>query len=110
MLMSYKWPGNVRELENCIERAVLLCNEGIIYSHHLPLTLQTTKIDEGRKVGSLDDTINNMERELIIDALRTTHGNMAKAARKLGITERIMGLRVSKHGIKAKKYKEPETS
>ncbi|MBU2590887.1 MAG: sigma 54-interacting transcriptional regulator [Nitrospinota bacterium] len=110
MLMSYKWPGNVRELENCIERAVLLCNEGIIYGHHLPLTLQTIKIDEMRKVGCLDDTISNIEREMIIDALKTSHGNMAKAARKLGITERIMGLRVSKHGIKAKQYREPEAS
>jgi DNA-binding NtrC family response regulator len=41
MLMAYHWPGNVRELENCIERAVLLCEEGVIHSYHLPPTLQT---------------------------------------------------------------------
>ena len=41
MLMNYHWPGNVRELENCIERAVLLCEEGVIHSYHLPPTLQT---------------------------------------------------------------------
>ncbi len=43
MLMEYHWPGNVRELENCIERAVLLCEEGVIHSYHLPPTLQTGK-------------------------------------------------------------------
>jgi Nif-specific regulatory protein len=44
MLMDYHWPGNVRELENCIERAVLLCEEGVIHSYHLPPTLQTGRI------------------------------------------------------------------
>ena len=46
MLMDYHWPGNVRELENCIERAVLLCDEGVIHSYHLPPTLQTGEESE----------------------------------------------------------------
>ena len=44
MLMSYHWPGNVRELENCIERAVLVCEGGVIHAHHLPPTLQTAEV------------------------------------------------------------------
>ena len=44
MLMSYHWPGNVRELENCIERAVLVCEAGVIHAHHLPPTLQTAEV------------------------------------------------------------------
>ena len=44
MLMSYHWPGNVRELENCIERAVLVCEGGVIHGHHLPPTLQTAEV------------------------------------------------------------------
>ena len=40
-LMQYHWPGNVRELENCMERAVLLCDDQVIHSYHLPATLQT---------------------------------------------------------------------
>ena len=44
MLMSYHWPGNVRELENCIERAVLVCDSGAIHAHHLPPTLQTAEV------------------------------------------------------------------
>jgi Nif-specific regulatory protein len=41
MLTSYHWPGNVRELSNTIERAVLVCDGGVIHAHHLPPTLQT---------------------------------------------------------------------
>ena len=43
MLTSYHWPGNVRELENTIERAVLVCDGGVIHAHHLPPTLQTAR-------------------------------------------------------------------
>ncbi|RPH97254.1 MAG: GAF domain-containing protein, partial [Calditrichaeota bacterium] len=43
MLRQYHWPGNVRELENCIERAVLVCNDQVIHSYHLPPTLQTAE-------------------------------------------------------------------
>jgi len=44
MLMSYHWPGNVRELENCLERAVLVCEGGVIHAHDLPPTLQTAEV------------------------------------------------------------------
>ena len=43
MLMAYHWPGNVRELENAIERAVLVCDGGVVHPHHLPPTLQTAE-------------------------------------------------------------------
>jgi len=42
-LVQYHWPGNVRELENCIERAVLLCDDQVIHAYHLPPTLQTAE-------------------------------------------------------------------
>ena len=105
MLMSYHWPGNVRELENCIERAVLLTNEDAIHTHHLPPTLQTAEASGTVHIGSLQSTLDNLERDLIIDALKTSHGIMAKAARTLGLTERLMGLRIKKYGIEAKMFK-----
>jgi Nif-specific regulatory protein len=98
MLMSYHWPGNVRELENCIERAVILSTDGVIHSYHLPPSLQTAREEEGGK-GPLKDMIANIEKEIIVEELKRSKGNMSKAARALGITERIIGLRVEKFGI-----------
>ncbi|MHB8204580.1 MAG: nif-specific transcriptional activator NifA [Desulfomonilaceae bacterium] len=105
MLMSYHWPGNVRELENCIERAVLLSSDQVIHSHNLPPTLQTAEASGTAHSGTLDSTLNTVERDLIVDALKAARGNKARAARALGLTERIMGLRVMKHGIDAKRFR-----
>ncbi|MCA1905967.1 MAG: nif-specific transcriptional activator NifA [Desulfarculus sp.] len=105
MLMSYHWPGNVRELENCIERAVLLSTDEVIHGHHLPPTLQTAEHSGTMHQGSLESTLENVERELIIEALKNSRGNKAKAARLLGITERLMGLRVRKYGIDPRRFR-----
>jgi Nif-specific regulatory protein len=105
MLMSYHWPGNVRELENCIERAVLLSSDQVIHSHNLPPTLQTAEASGTSYSGPLDTTLETIERDFIVDALKETRGNKAKAARALGLTERIMGLRIRKHGIDAKRFR-----
>jgi Nif-specific regulatory protein len=105
LLSSYHWPGNVRELENVIERAAVLSNDGVIHSHHLPPTLQSAESTGTVVSGSLQAQLDNLERELVIDALKSTKGNMAKAAKLLEISERIMGLRVRKHGIDPRKYR-----
>lgn len=105
MLMSYHWPGNVRELENCIERAVLLTEDDVVHGHHLPPTLQTAEASNTKIKGTLEESIDRLERELIIEALKDARGNKARAARALGVTERIMGLRVAKHGITPKQYR-----
>lgn len=105
MLMRYHWPGNVRELENCIERAVILCNNNVIYSYHLPPTLQTAEKTSTLPSRSLPYMLLAVERDLIIDALKTAQGNMTKAARLLGTTERIVGLRIKKYGINPKNYR-----
>ena len=102
MMMAYHWPGNVRELENCIERAVLMSNDDVIHGYHLPPTLQTAEASGTSHVGTLHEMLDNVERELILDALKSSRGNMAKASRALGITERVMGLRVKKHGVTPK--------
>ena len=104
LLVSYHWPGNVRELENCIERAVLLSNDGVIHSHHLPPSLQTAEAST-RHQESLRATLDSVERELIADALRGAKGNMAKASRALGLTERVMGLRTRKYKLDPRKFR-----
>ncbi len=105
MMMRYHWPGNVRELENCIERAVLLSDDDVIHGYHMPPTLQTAEASGTVHRGTLQESVDNLERELLIDALKSSRGNRAKAARALGISERLIGLRVQKHGIDARQYR-----
>jgi len=105
LLMMYHWPGNVRELENCIERAVLLTDSDVIHARHLPPTLQAPAAGGGAKPGTLQAQLDNLERDLIVDALKASRGNMAKAARALGITERVMGLRVNKHDVNPTRFR-----
>jgi len=105
MLMSYHWHGNVRELENCIERSVLVSNDEVIHGYHLPPTLQTAEASGTVSVGPLQASLDNVEREMIIESLKSGRGNMAKAARALGMTERLIGLRVKKHGIDPRRFR-----
>jgi Nif-specific regulatory protein len=110
MLMAYHWPGNVRELENCIERAVILSEDGVIHGHHLPPTLQTAEASGTTHHGSLEAAMRNLERELLLDALKSAMGNKAKAARALGLTERIIGLRLDEHGIDYRRFRIPRSA
>ena len=105
LLTIYHWPGNVRELENCIERAVLLSTDEVIHGHHLPPTLQSAESTGTQLNSTLPEALDNLERELILDALKSAKGNMAKSARLLGISERIIGLRVRRHGIDPRHFK-----
>ncbi|MFT5681950.1 MAG: Nif-specific regulatory protein [Myxococcota bacterium] len=106
MLMAYHWPGNVRELENCIERAVLMAHDDVILGHHLPPTLQTAEASDTTQAREgLTLQMDALEREILLDALKTSRGNMAKAARMLKITERQVGTRVRKYGIGLVRFK-----
>ena len=105
MLMSYHWPGNVRELENAVERAVLTCEGQIIHGHDLPPALQIAEASGSFARQSFSDTIEQYEKDLILDALERAHGNRAKAARLLGTTERIIGYRVGKYQIDVDRFR-----
>jgi Nif-specific regulatory protein len=99
LLMTYHWPGNVRELENCIEHAVLLCNEGVIYGRHLPPTLQTPSMAERPAEGTMSKQVDMLERDLIIEALKRHNGNVTAASRELGITGRMVRYKIEKLGV-----------
>jgi Nif-specific regulatory protein len=105
LLTSYSWPGNVRELENCIERAVILSTDMVIHSYNLPPSLQSAASTNTEPTTTLDAALSRLEKELIVEALKISDGNMAAAARRLGISERQMGLRVHHYGINWRLYR-----
>ncbi|NBC84329.1 MAG: AAA domain-containing protein [Bacteroidetes bacterium] len=105
MLMIYHWPGNIRELENCIERAAILSTDRVIRPQHLPPTLQTAQSSGTTSKGTLQSVVEKVEKQLIIDMLTSTQGNVLQAAKDLGISNRKLGLRLEKYQIDAKKYK-----
>jgi Nif-specific regulatory protein len=105
LLTSYSWPGNVRELENCIERAVILSNDMVIHSYNLPPSLQSALSTDTEPTATLEAALSRLEKELIVEALKISGGNMTAAARQLGITERQMGLRVHHYGVNWKRYR-----
>ena len=104
MLLSYHWPGNVRELENVIERAIILSEDGVIHGDNLPPSLQMPVLSEVECKGDLETRLNAVEYEMIIEALKVQKGNMTEAAKMLGLTRRILGLRMGKYRLNHKEF------
>ena len=105
LLIQYHWPGNVRELQNCLERAVLICDEESIKSIHLPPTLQSSDSIRGGDKISLARSVENYERDLIIDALKNNNGNQTKAAKYLDTSLLIINYNIHGYHIDPKQYK-----
>jgi two-component system, NtrC family, response regulator PilR len=103
----YSWPGNVRELENVIERAVVLESEEKICKTSLPDELlgqlspdkiQVPGMDQSEV--DLEDTLNQIEKKMIANALIRSDGIINKAAKKLNLSFRSMRYRIEKHKLK----------
>ncbi|MDR3301567.1 MAG: sigma 54-interacting transcriptional regulator [Spirochaetaceae bacterium] len=105
LLTSHTWHGNVRELENCIERAVMLSTDMVIHSYHLPPSLQTATSTDTQANMTLEPALSRLEKEMILEALKLSGGNISAAARDLGISERQMGLRVQHYGINRRTFR-----
>ena len=105
LLVTYHWPGNVRELENCIERAVILSTDSVIHAYHLPPSLQSADSTGTGPASTLDASLARLERELLVEALKICRGNAAAAARRLGITERRIGLALHRYGIDWRRFR-----
>ncbi len=103
--MQYHWPGNIRELRNCIERAVLICDDDSIMSCHLSPSLQPAKSVNGKSPLSLAAAVENFERELIVESLKQTNGNQSKAARHLDTSIRIINYKIRKYNIDPRQFK-----
>jgi transcriptional regulator with GAF, ATPase, and Fis domain len=100
--LEYRWPGNVRELRNVIERAVILCEGGLITKEHLPLSVtadEPAASNSSRPSALTGMTVDAAERELIVNALARSGNNKSKAARLLGLTRAQLRSRIEKHGL-----------
>lgn len=105
MLMSYHWPGNVRELQNVIERAVIFSDDDVIHGYNLPPSLQMPH-ESGTSFGvGLEDKIRAVEYEMIVEALKNSNGNIGTAAVELGLTRRMLGIRMERFGITYKTFR-----
>lgn len=103
IMQKYLWPGNIRELKNVLERVLVLHGfEKDILPSHLPLELLESpsfislRRNDMNEEYSLQESVNNFERELIETALERTEGNQTQAARLLNTTRRILRYRVEK--------------
>jgi transcriptional regulator with GAF, ATPase, and Fis domain len=112
-LVAYPWPGNVRELRNALERAIILCEGGLITSEHLPTGIASAaaaataaaKPAFQTTAGGLDlpppgsVTLDAAEREMVRQALSRTNNNQSQAARLLGLSRSQLRSRMEKHGL-----------
>ena len=103
MMTIYSWPGNVRELENCMERAVMATNDSSISGYNLPASIRGASLTHRNLPYGEDIDFNSMvesfERELITESLKISRGNAADAARRLGITQRMINYKIKRYGI-----------
>lgn len=104
IFLNYTWPGNVRELENTIERIIVLYpGAKEILPNHVPENMRLNNVNSKKKAGedlpTLKEAISNLEKEMIIEALKRSKGVQARAAKLLGTTRRILRYKIEKLGI-----------
>jgi transcriptional regulator with PAS, ATPase and Fis domain len=108
LLMSYSWPGNIRELQNTIERSAVM-SEGMIRPAHLPPHIagepESHIMPSLPESASLNDRLREIEKTIIIQALKKTRGVQARAAELLGLTQRSMWHKIKKHNIDVRPFK-----
>jgi len=98
LLMAHDWPGNIRELENLVERAFVLCHEGVIRSGHLPEHF-SPRLSARESRGKMYSVKRTLEAQVIRDALKRHQYNRAAAARDLGIHKSTLFRKIKALGI-----------
>jgi len=97
-LVAYDWPGNIRELENVIEHAVIVCRGELITPKDLPGNLSQGAVEVKAEGTTLPKIVESIEKQKIAEAMNK-HKTQRKAAKALGITERMLGYKISKYGL-----------
>ena len=100
---NYSWPGNVRELRNTIERAVIVCDAGLIETKHLPpgfgqAPLRAAANDPDAVRLGVGTTVEEAEKMLILKTLEATSNNKTRAAEILGISLKTLHNKLKEYG------------
>lgn len=95
-LKNYHWPGNIRELQHAVERAVILSEESTIKSIESFISPATST----KKVASEPKTLDEMERDFILQTLEKNDGNVTATAKILGLTRTALYRRMNKYNLK----------
>jgi two-component system response regulator FlrC len=109
LLLTYPWPGNVRELDNLLQRALILVNGPVITQDHIQFELANDASQTGEPIvaikhiavevpsaNSLARSLDETERDLILDALRTGQGSRREVAERLGISQRTLRYKLAR--------------
>ena len=102
LLLRYDYPGNVRELENIVLRAVVLSHHELITTDDLPSSLREAPAESAYARGagkSLEEQVENLEKDLVFESLRVSSNNQSKAAALLGLSERNLRYRLKKWNV-----------
>ncbi|MFA5405385.1 MAG: sigma-54 dependent transcriptional regulator [Ignavibacteria bacterium] len=106
VLMKYNYPGNIRELENIVHHSIVLSRGEIISSSDLPEQVKGTSSGDVvfgvNENSTLPEQVENLEKMLVINALKRTNNNQLQASKLLGISERNLRYRLEKWGMKNK--------
>ena len=101
LLLKYDYPGNVRELINILERAIVIARDEYITSDDLPFKSSSLPETKDEKLsGTLRESLENLEQQLIDEAMKKAADNQTKAADILGMSERMLRYKLKKYGFK----------
>ena len=93
--MKYHWPGNIRELQHSIERAVIMSDNSKLKSNDFSLGSESSELSDSNSNFHLE----SIEKQTILECIRSNNGNLTKAAEQLGLTRGALYRRIEKYGI-----------